>query len=294
MAKITKAVIPVAGLGLNFLPTTKATAKEMLPIVDKPIMQFVVEEALASGIEEFVIVTGRHKRSIEDHFDANFDLEQNLLAKQKDELYQKATETTLDNVYYVRQPYPRGLGDAVLQAQEFVGNEPFVVLLADNIMPSELPITQQLIEQFDKVDASVISVQESDEVEDLSSYGVVDVKEEISERLHTVNKIVEKPEQDKIEGSYASTGRYVLTPAIFDFLESQEPDADGQIQLSEAISRLNQKEPVYAYQFEGERYDVGDVEGYLEANILYGLKHPETADEFKDYLIDLAEKLKSE
>lgn len=294
MAKITKAVIPVAGLGLNFLPTTKATAKEMLPIVDKPIMQFVVEEAIASGIEEFVIVTGRHKRSIEDHFDANFDLEQNLLAKQKDELYQKATETTLDNVYYVRQAYPRGLGDAVLQAREFVGNEPFVVLLADNIMPSEIPITRQLIEQFDKVDSSVISIQESHQVEDLSSYGVVDVKEEISERLHTINKIVEKPEPGKIEGSYASTGRYVLTPEIFDFLESQEPDDDGQVQLSEAISRLNQKEPVYAYHFEGERYDVGDVEGYLEANILYGLKHPETAEEFKDYLITLAEKLKTE
>lgn len=294
MAKITKAVIPVAGLGLNFLPTTKATAKEMLPIVDKPIMQFVVEEAIASGIEEFVIVTGRHKRSIEDHFDANFDLEQNLLSKQKDELYQKATETTLDNVYYVRQAYPKGLGDAVLQAREFIGNEPFVVLLADNIMPSDIPITRQLIEQFDKVDASVIAIQESDQVEDLSSYGVVDVKEEISERLHTINKIVEKPEPSEIEGSYASTGRYVLTPEIFDFLESQEPDANGQVQLSEAISRLNQKEPVYAYQFEGERYDVGDVEGYLEANILYGLKHPETAEKFKDYLINLAEKLKNE
>lgn len=294
MAKITKAVIPVAGLGLNFLPTTKATAKEMLPIVDKPIMQFVVEEALASGIEEFVIVTGRHKRSIEDHFDANFDLEQNLLAKKKDDLYQKATETTLDNVYYVRQPYPKGLGDAVLQAKEFIGNEPFVVLLADNIMPSEIPITRQLIEEFDQVDASVIAVQESHEVEDLSSYGVVDVKEKINERLYAVNKIVEKPDPDKIEGSYVSTGRYVLTPEIFDFLESQEPDEDGQIQLSEAISRLNEKEPVYAYQFDGERYDVGDIEGYLEANILYGLKHPETADEFKDYLIKLADKLKNE
>lgn len=292
MSKIRKAIIPVAGLGLNFLPTTKATAKEMLPIVDKPIMQFVVEEALASGIEEFIIVTGRHKRSIEDHFDANFDLEQNLKAKGKDRLYEIATGTTLDHVYYVRQPYPKGLGDAVYQAKEFVSNEPFVVLLADNIMRSETPLTKQLLDAFDEVDGPLVAVQQSNQIEELSSYGVVDIDENIQDNIHRISSFVEKPEEDQIEGSYASIGRYVLTPEVFDYLENQAPDSQGQIQLTDAIARMIDDQPIYAYDFEGERYDVGDVQGFLEANILCGLTHPETADEFKPYLIDLAEKLK--
>lgn len=289
---IKKAIIPVAGLGLNFLPTTKATAKEMLPIVDKPIMQFVVEEALASGIEEFIIVTGRHKRSIEDHFDANFDLEQNLKAKGKDRLYEVATQTNLDHVYYVRQAYPRGLADAVYQAKEFVSNEPFVVLLADNIMQSEVPLTRQLLDAFEDLDGPLVAVQASHEVEELSSYGVVDIDEEVRPGIHTISSFVEKPKEDQIEGSYASIGRYVLTPEIFDYIETQEADRHGQVQLTDAVARMMADQPVYAYEFVGERYDVGDVEGFLEANILRGLTHEETAVDFQAYLKSMAHQLK--
>ncbi len=292
MAKITKAVIPAAGAGLNFLPATKATAKEMLPIVDKPIMQFVVEEALASGVEEIIIITGRHKRSIEDHFDANFELEQNLRAKEKKELLKIARDTTLDNIFYVRQPYPAGLGDAVLRAQEFINDEPFAVLLADNIMESEVPITKQLIDSYEKHETSLIAVQESAEVEDLSSYGVVDVEGEKEEGIFTFNDIVEKPEPEDLRGNYATIGRYIFEPEIFDYLETQEPGVDDQIQLTDAIERMNQDKETYAYLFDGKRYDVGDLEGYMEANILFGLNHPETDDELREYILDYANKNK--
>lgn len=290
---IKKAVIPAAGLGLNFLPTTKATAKEMLPIVDKPVMQFVVEEAEAAGIEEFIIVTGRHKRSIEDHFDANFELEENLAAKGKKDLLKVANETTKDNIYYVRQPSPKGVGDAVLSAKEFVANEPFVVLLADNIMLSDEPVTKQIIDKFDELDSPIVAVQKTDEVEKLASFGVVDIGEEVSDKTYTMDSFVEKPDLDSIQGSYASIGRYVLTPEIFNYLETQEPGKNGQVQLTDAIARMNERVPVYAYDYDGERYDVGDVMGYLEANILSGLNHPDTAEDFKTYLKDLAKELEA-
>jgi UTP--glucose-1-phosphate uridylyltransferase len=292
MSKIRKAVIPAAGAGLNFLPATKATAKEMLPIVDKPVMQFVVEEALESGIEELIIITGRHKRSIEDHFDANFELEQNLRAKEKNDLLKIAQDTTLDNIFYVRQPSPLGLGDAVLRAKEFINDEPFAVLLADNIMESEVSITKQLINTYEQHETSLIAIQESSEVEDLSSYGVVDVGEEQEKGLFTFDDIVEKPEPEDLHGNYATIGRYILEPEIFTYLETQEPGVDNQIQLTDAIERMNKDKEAYAYLFDGKRYDVGDLEGYMEANILFGLDHPETEAELRDYILDYADKNK--
>lgn len=291
---IRKAVIPAAGLGLNFLPTTKATAKEMLPIVDKPIMQYVIEEAEASGIEEFIIITGRHKRSIEDHFDANFELEDNLATKGKNDLLKIATETTMNNIYYVRQAHPKGVGDAVLAAKEFVANEPFVVLLADNIMLSDEPMTKQIIAKFEELDSSIVAVQQTEEIEKLSSFGVVEVGEKVSDKTYSMDSFVEKPAVSDIKGTFASIGRYVLTPDIFNYLETQEAGKNGQVQLTDAIARMNERMPVYAYDYVGERYDVGDVKGYLEANILAGLHHPETSDEFKVYLKELAKTLKEQ
>lgn len=294
MVQIKKAVIPVAGLGLNFLPTTKGTAKEMLPIVDKPIMQFVIEEAEAAGIEEFIVVTGRNKGSIENHFDANFDLEQNLKAAGKDALYEVATAATRDSIYYVRQPYPKGLGDAVLQARDMVGDEPFVVLLADNILRHDEPILADMLKVFEEYGQSIMGVQASDEVEDITSYGVVSVAESVSDHLFKIDQIEEKPTPAQAKNAYASIGRYVLTPEIFDYLENQEAGVEGLIHLTDALERLNQdkEQDVLAYQYDGTRYDVGDVWGYVKANLYYGLQHEETADELKEYIKDLADQLR--
>lgn len=291
MKKVRKAVIPAAGLGTRFLPATKAMAKEMLPIVDKPTIQFIVEEAIASGIEDILIVTGKSKRSIEDHFDANIELEEHLTKQGKDNLLNLIKETVGINLYFVRQPYPKGLGHAVLQAKAFVGNEPFVVMLGDDLMSSEVPLTKQLIDVYDKTHASNIAVMEVPH-EDTSKYGIIDPEREIEKGVYNVQRFVEKPKPEDAPSNLAIIGRYLLTPEIFSILEEQEPGAGGEIQLTDAIDTLNQTQRVFATNFTGKRYDVGSKIGFLEMSIEYGLNHPEIKDEFKEFLSNLSQKLR--
>lgn len=290
--KVRKAVIPAAGLGTRFLPATKALAKEMLPIVDKPTIQFIVEEAKKSGIEDILIVTGKSKRSIEDHFDSVPELEQNLESKGKTELLKLVQETTDIgvNLYYSRQAHPRGLGDAVRMAKSFVGNEPFVVMLGDDLMEDEIPLTQQLINDYEETHASTLAVMQVPD-EDVSKYGVIDPEGEVKPGLYNVKSFVEKPALEDAPSNLAIIGRYLLTPEIFDLLETQEPGAGNEIQLTDAIDRMNQLQRVFAHEFKGQRFDVGNKFGYLETSIQYGLKHPETKDDLKDYIIDLGKKL---
>ena len=287
MPKVRKAVIPAAGLGTRFLPATKAIAKEMLPIIDKPTIQFIVEEAIASGIEDILIVTGKAKRPIEDHFDANLELEQNLSSKGKDELLALVEETTGINIHFIRQKRPLGLGHAVLQAKAFVGNEPFVVMLGDDIMEDDVPLTKQLMNAYDQTKASALAVMEIPH-EDTDKYGVVAPNEEVSEGLYDVNHFVEKPKPENAPSNLAIIGRYLLRPEIFDILENQEPGLGGEIQLTDAIDTLNKTQRVFAHEFKGKRYDVGNKMGMLEANIEYGLTHPEVKDELVVYLKALA------
>ena len=290
MTKVRKAVIPAAGLGTRFLPATKAIAKEMLPIIDKPTIQFIVEEAIASGIEDILIVTGKAKRPIEDHFDANLELEQNLSSKGKDELLALVEETTGLNIHFIRQKRPLGLGHAVLQAKAFVGNEPFVVMLGDDIMEDDVPLTKQLIETYDQTKASALAVMRIPH-EDTDKYGVVAPNEEISTGLYDVNHFVEKPKPVDAPSDLAIIGRYLLRPEIFTILENQEPGLGGEIQLTDAIDKLNKTQRVFAHEFKGKRYDVGNKMGMLEANIEYGLMHPEIKEELVVYLKALVEKL---
>lgn len=290
MKKVRKAVIPAAGLGTRFLPATKAIAKEMLPIVDKPTIQFIVEEAIASGIEDILVITGKGKRPIEDHFDANMELEQNLSSKGKLELLQLVEETTDINLHFVRQKRPLGLGHAVLQAKAFVGNEPFVVMLGDDLMEDEIPLTQQLINNFEKTGSSTLAVMDVPH-EETSRYGIINPESEISKGLYNVSDFVEKPNPEEAPSDLAIIGRYLLKPEIFEILENQEPGAGGEIQLTDAINTLNNTQRVFAHQFTGKRYDVGDKLGFVKTNIEFGLKHPEISGELKDYLKDLAKDL---
>lgn len=277
MQKVRKAIIPAAGLGTRFLPATKAMAKEMLPIVDKPTIQFIVEEAINSGIEDILIVTGKSKRPIEDHFDSNPELEANLKSKGKMELLELVEETTGLNLFFVRQSYPKGLGDAVLQAKAFVGNEPFVVMLGDDLMEDEVPLTKQLINGYDKTHASNIAVMKVPH-EETSKYGIIDVEGQVDETTYNVRRFVEKPNPEDAPSDLAIIGRYLLTPEIFDILETQEPGAGNEIQLTDAIDTLNKTQRVFAHEFKGTRYDVGDKFGFLKTSIEYGLKHPEIKD----------------
>lgn len=288
MSKVRKAVIPAAGLGTRFLPATKAIAKEMLPIVDKPTIQFIVEEAIASGIKDIIVVTGKAKRPIEDHFDSNFELEYNLQQTGKDELLALVEETTEIRLHFIRQKRPKGLGDAVLQAKTFVGNEPFVVMLGDDIMVDEVPLTKQLMNNYDERKASTLAVIPVP-YEDTSKYGVIEPVEEVSEGIYSVNSFVEKPEPEDAPSNLAIVGRYLLKPEIFEILENQGPGRGGEIQLTDAIDTLNKTQRVFALEFKGKRYDVGNKLGMLEANIEYGLKHPELKDELKEYLKSLVE-----
>lgn len=290
MSKVRKAVIPAAGLGTRFLPATKAIAKEMLPIIDKPTIQFIVEEAIASGIEDIIIVTGKAKRPIEDHFDANVELEQNLASKGKDELLALVEETTGINIHFIRQKRPLGLGHAVLQAKAFVGNEPFVVMLGDDIMEDELPLTKQLINTYDATKASALAVMEIPH-EDTDKYGVIAPNEEVSEGLYDVSHFVEKPKPADAPSNLAIIGRYLLKPEIFEILENQEAGIGGEIQLTDAINTLNKTQRVFAHEFKGTRYDVGNKMGMLEASIQYGLKHPEIKEELVVYLKELVNTL---
>ncbi len=292
--KVRKAVIPAAGLGTRFLPATKALAKEMLPIVDKPTIQFIVEEAKASGIEDILIVEGKQKRSIEDHFDSAPELEQNLKEKHNDALLELVHSTTDIgvNLFFVRQPYPRGLGDAVRLAKSFVGDEPFVVMLGDDLMHDKVPLTKQLINEYDKTHASILAVKKVPH-DEVSAYGVIDPEKEVSKGLFNVKKFVEKPAVADAPSDLAIIGRYLLTPEIFDILENQKPGKGNEIQLTDAIDTLNQTQRVFAHEFTGDRYDVGNKFGYVKTNIEYGLTHPEVKDELRAYILDLASKLQA-
>lgn len=293
MSKVKKAVIPAAGLGTRFLPATKAMAKEMLPIVDKPTIQFIVEEARASGIEDILIITGKAKRPIEDHFDSNLELETNLKEKGKLELLELVEETTGLNLHFIRQSHPLGLGHAVLQAKSFVGNEPFVVMLGDDIMEDNIPLTKQLINDYDETHASTIAVMEVPN-EDVYKYGIINPGGEVEKNLFNVKNFVEKPPVDKAPSNMAIIGRYLLTPEIFHVLEQQKPGAGGEIQLTDAIDTLNKTQRVFAHNFKGTRYDVGDKFGYMKTSIEYGLKHPQIKDDLAQLILDLSEDIKKE
>lgn len=283
MVKVRKAVIPAAGLGTRFLPATKAIAKEMLPIVDKPTIQFIVEEAIASGIEDIIVITGKGKRPIEDHFDANFELEYNLKQTGKDELLALVEETTEIRLHFIRQKRPNGLGDAVYQAKSFIADEPFVVMLGDDIMVDEVPLTKQLIDNYDLTRASTLAVIPVPH-EDTSKYGIIDPTIEISKGIYGVKSFVEKPNSEDAPSNLAIVGRYLLKPEIFEILKNQDVGRDGEIQLTDAIDTLNKTQRVFALEFKGKRYDVGNKLGMLEANIEYGLTHPELKDELLVYL----------
>ena len=270
MRQIKKAIIPAAGLGTRFLPATKAMPKEMLPILDKPTIQYIVEEASRAGIEDIIIVTGKHKRAIEDHFDNQKELEMVLQEKGKNDLLEKVQYSTdLANIFYVRQKEQKGLGHAIHTARQFIGNEPFAVLLGDDIVESETPAIKQLMDVYDETGKSVIGVQEVAE-EDTHRYGIIDPLEKSGLR-YEVKKFVEKPKQGTAPSNLAIMGRYVLTPEIFDYLETQEEGAGNEIQLTDAIERMNAESQVYAYDFEGNRYDVGEKLGFVKTTIQFAL-----------------------
>lgn len=281
--KITKAIIPAAGLGTRFLPATKALPKEMLPILTKPTIQYIVEEAVASGIEQIIIVSGRNKRAIEDHFDRAPELEQNLEAKQKHELLDLVNASTnMAEIHYIRQKEPKGLGHAIWSARHFIGDEPFAVLLGDDIFVSEKPGLGQLINEYEKIYSSVIGVQEVPDSE-THRYGVIDPLFN-EDRLYQVKRFVEKPAQGTAPSNKAIIGRYVLTPEIFEFLEKQELGAGGEIQLTDAIEKLNSIQRVFAYDLEGDRFDVGEKLGYVETTLAFALKDPEIRDQITELM----------
>ncbi|MFK3987033.1 UTP--glucose-1-phosphate uridylyltransferase GalU [Exiguobacterium mexicanum] len=276
--RVKKAVIPAAGLGTRFLPATKAMPKEMLPIVDKPTIQYIIEEAVESGIEDILIVTGKGKRAIEDHFDSVPELEQTLIEKGKSEFLKLVEETTNINIHFIRQSKPMGLGHAVLQAKAFVGDEPFVVMLGDDIVQAEIPCTKQLIEQYNKTEGSIIGVQSvSNDV--THRYGIVDLHASIDDGLHQVDSFVEKPEPGTEPSNLAILGRYLFTPQIFDFLETQVPGTGGEIQLTDAITRLNEIQRVFAYEFIGKRYDVGEKLGFIQTTLEFALRREDLKED---------------
>jgi UTP--glucose-1-phosphate uridylyltransferase len=286
MKKVKKAIIPAAGFGTRFLPATKAMPKEMLPIVNKPTIQYIVEEAIEAGIEDIIIVTGKGKRAIEDHFDHAFDLEQNLIDKGKDRLLEQVLRSSkLADIHYIRQKEQKGLGHAVWCARKFIGNEPFAVLLGDDIVVSEYPCIKQLIDQYNQVGSSIIGVKPVPDSE-TNRYGIIDLLNK-GEKLNQVKHLVEKPTIGKAPSNLAIMGRYVLTPEIFGFLEDLEAGANGEIQLTDALQRLGQLQPIYAYEFEGNRYDVGEMFGFITTNIEFALKNIELKQPLIKYLQNL-------
>lgn len=282
--KITKAVFPVAGMGTRFLPATKASPKEMLPVVDKPLIQYAVEEALAAGIKEMVFVTGRSKRSIEDHFDKAYELETELERRGKTEMlnYVRSLMPSDMKCVYIRQPEALGLGHAVLCAQPVVGNEPFAVLLADDLLDGKPPVMRQMVDVYDYYKCSVLGVQQVAR-EDTGSYGIVD-SQPLKENLEAVQAIVEKPKPEDAPSTLAVVGRYVLTPRIFHHLAHIGKGAGGEIQLTDGIAALMKEEQVLAYRYSGKRYDCGSKIGYLEATLAMARKHPEVGDQFEQLL----------
>jgi UTP--glucose-1-phosphate uridylyltransferase len=287
--KITKAVFPVAGLGTRFLPATKAQPKEMLPLVDKPIIQYAVEEAVASGLNFFVLVTGKGKHSIENHFDASFELEQALEQKGKTELLQEIRDiTNLGEFVYVRQQQPPlGLGHAVLMAKEVVGDEFFAVFLPDDVMHCTVPCMKQMIEAHVKTGAGIIAVEKTDAAGQ-ARYGIVKVEPTADPRIHRIIDIVEKPGPENAPSDLAVMGRYILPPQVFEKLEQTQSGAGGEIQLTDGIRALLQEQPLYAFEYEGERLDAGEVLGYVEATIKLGLEKPKIKDQLSKFIKDIA------
>lgn len=274
MKKVRKAIIPAAGLGTRFLPATKAMPKEMLPIVDKPTIQYIVEEAIESGIEDIIIVTGKGKRAIEDHFDHSFELEQNLFEKGKFDLLEKVKQSSkLADIHYIRQKEPKGLGHAVNCAKKFIGDEPFAVLLGDDIVQADKPCLKQLIEKYEETTASIIGVQQVPE-DQSHRYGIIEPASNFN-NLYGVKNFVEKPKQGTAPSNLAIMGRYILTPEIFNYLEEEEIGVGGEIQLTDAIQKLNKYQRVFAYDFEGIRYDVGEKLGFIMTTIEIALKDKE-------------------
>lgn len=291
MARIRKAVIPAAGFGTRFLPATKATPKEMLPIVDKPTIQYIVEEALASGIEEILIISGHAKRAIEDHFDSAPVLERELEEKGKDDLLAIVRETADINVHYIRQKKMRGLGDAILCAKSFMAGEPFAVLLGDDVVYADAtkgqqPALRQLIDIYDAYGGSVLGCQQV-APEKVSSYGIVAGKEIAGSKLLKVSDMIEKPELSEAPSNIAVLGRYIISPTIFELLEHTAPGKGGEVQLTDALKQLALVEPVWAYCFEGKRYDVGDKLGFLKATVEFALRRPDLGGPFRSYLEEL-------
>ncbi|MBO1511776.1 UTP--glucose-1-phosphate uridylyltransferase GalU [Metabacillus bambusae] len=281
---IRKAIIPAAGLGTRFLPATKAQPKEMLPIVDKPTIQYIVEEAVRSGIEDIIIVSGRGKRAIEDHFDKSYELEETL-AKKGDytRLEDVQNISKLANIHYIRQKEPLGLGHAIYCARRFIGDEPFAVMLGDDIVTSSTPCLKQLIERHNQYNASIVGVQRVKN-EDVSKYGIIKVDHQEDEGLFKIDSLVEKPKFGQNPSNIAVMGRYILQPEIFEILENQEPGAGGEIQLTDAICKLTDYQDVYAYEFDGVRYDVGDKLGFIKATIDFALEREELNQELVQYL----------
>ncbi|WP_091349590.1 UTP--glucose-1-phosphate uridylyltransferase GalU [Anaerobranca gottschalkii] len=282
---VRKAIIPAAGLGTRFLPATKAQPKEMLPIVDKPTLQYIIEEAVQSGIEEILIITGRNKKSIEDHFDKSVELELELESKGKHDLLEEVRRISdMVNIHYIRQKEPKGLGHAIYCAKSFIGNEPFAVLLGDDIVyHPEKPCLKQVIEAYEEYKTTILGVQEVAR-EDVNKYGIIDGKH-IEDRVYKVKDLVEKPTVEEAPSNVAILGRYIISPAIFGILEHTKPGKGGEIQLTDALKELAQKEAMYAYNFEGRRYDVGDKLGFLEATVDFALRRDDLREGFLKYLL---------
>lgn len=288
--KITKAIIPAAGLGTRFLPATKAQPKEMLPIVDKPTLQYIIEEAIESGIEDILIITGRNKQSIEDHFDRSIELELVLEKKGKTELLKVAKHISeMANIHYIRQKEPKGLGHAIYCAKNFIGNEPFAVFLGDDIVHSKKPCIKQMIEVYNEFKSTILGVQKVKD-EDVNKYGIVK-GDYIKDKIFSVNNLVEKPSIKEAPSNIAIMGRYIITPQIFEILEKTKPGKDEEIQLTDALKELSKKEDMYAYLFDGIRYDVGDKLGFLKATVEFALNREELKDNFRKYLQDLVKEI---
>jgi len=284
--KVRKVVFPAAGMGTRFLPATKASPKEMLPLVDKPLIQYGVEEAVSSGLSEVVIITGRGKRAIEDHFDVSFELEHELREKNKLKLLAEVERiSNMVSFSYIRQRKAMGLGHAVLCAESVVNGEPFAVILSDDIIDSKVPATKQMLKVFNKYQHPVVAICEVDR-ENVSSYGIID-GDEVEKGIFRIKDLVEKPAVDKAPSNLAIIGRYILTPDIFDILKNTKPGKGGEVQLTDALRELIKKRPIYGYKFEGKRYDAGDKLGFLKATVEFALKDHSLGTAFRDYLMGI-------
>jgi len=289
--KIKKAIFPAGGLGTRFLPATKASPKEMLPIVDKPMIQYAIEESIACNIEEFIIITGKYKRAIEDHFDSAYELEENLRKLDKKKLLEEITRLNHLNFAYIRQKAALGLGHAILCAGPFVKDEPFAVILSDDVIDPEETLLRDMIKLYEKLGCPVLAIEEVSMTE-VHKYGVIEGKA-LGNNLYKINDLIEKPTREKAPSNLAIIGRYILTPEIFGTLEKLSPGRGGEIQLTDALKELLRKQPIYGYLFKGRRYDAGDKFGYLKATVSFALKNKEVSEEFTKYLLDVTATLKA-